>query len=47
MLPNGAPPASSRPNDEWHAATIGLILTLGGSLYLAWFANALTGLLVF
>lgn len=30
-----------------HAATVGLVLTLGGSLYLALSANALTGLLVF
>jgi heme o synthase len=30
-----------------HAAIIGLCLTLGGSVYLASFANALTGLLVF
>jgi protoheme IX farnesyltransferase len=30
-----------------HAATVGLILTLGGSLYLAMYANLLTGLLVF
>ncbi len=30
-----------------HAALAGLALTLGGSLYLAYFANALTGLLVF
>jgi protoheme IX farnesyltransferase len=30
-----------------HAAIAGLALTLGGSLYLAYFANALTGLLVF
>ena len=30
-----------------HAAAVGLVLTLGGSLYLALLANALTGLLVF
>ncbi len=30
-----------------HAVIAGLALTLGGSLYLAFFANALTGLLVF
>ncbi len=30
-----------------HAATAGLALTIGGSLYLAYFANPLTGLLVF
>lgn len=30
-----------------HAAVVGLCLTLGGSLYLAFFTNALTGLLVF
>ncbi|HXO92876.1 MAG TPA: heme o synthase, partial [Candidatus Acidoferrum sp.] len=30
-----------------HAATVGLALTLGGSLYLATYANLLTGLLVF
>jgi protoheme IX farnesyltransferase len=30
-----------------HATIVGLALTLGGSLYLAFFANALTGLLVF
>jgi protoheme IX farnesyltransferase len=30
-----------------HAATVGLALTLGGSLYLAAYANLLTGLLVF
>jgi len=30
-----------------HAATVGLVLTLGGSLYLAMYANLLTGLLVF
>lgn len=30
-----------------HAAIAGLALTLGGSLYLVFFANALTGLLVF
>ncbi len=30
-----------------HAATVGLILTLGGSAYLAIYANLLTGLLVF
>ena len=30
-----------------HAATVGLALTLGGSAYLAAFANPLTGLLVF
>jgi heme o synthase len=30
-----------------HAATLGLVLTLGGSIYLANYANLLTGLLVF
>lgn len=30
-----------------HAATVGLVLTLGGSLYLAVYANLLTGVLVF
>jgi len=30
-----------------HAAAVGLMLTLGGSLYLAFSANALTGLLAF
>jgi protoheme IX farnesyltransferase len=30
-----------------HAATVGLALTLGGSVYLAMYANLLTGLLVF
>lgn len=30
-----------------HAAAVGLVLTLGGSLYLAVYANLLTGLLVF
>jgi protoheme IX farnesyltransferase len=30
-----------------HAATVGLLLTLGGSAYLSIFANLLTGLLVF
>jgi protoheme IX farnesyltransferase len=30
-----------------HAAFVGLALTVGGSLYLAFFTNALTGLLVF
>ena len=30
-----------------HAAAVGLVLTLGGSLYLVFLANALTGLLVF
>ena len=30
-----------------HAVTVGLALTLGGSVYLAIYANLLTGLLVF
>jgi protoheme IX farnesyltransferase len=30
-----------------HAVTVGLVLTLGGSVYLATYANLLTGLLVF
>ena len=30
-----------------HAITVGLALTLGGSVYLAIYANLLTGLLVF
>ena len=30
-----------------HAAAVGLVLTLGGSLYLVFLANALTGMLVF
>ncbi len=30
-----------------HAATVGLALTLGGSIYLAFYSNLLTGLLVF
>jgi heme o synthase len=30
-----------------HAASVGLTLTLGGSIYLAFYANLLTGLLVF
>ena len=43
---------SSRPlpsgrMTRMHAATVGLVLTLGGSLYLVFLANALTGLLVF
>ena len=47
MLRTARRPLPAGRMTRWHAATIGLILTLGGSLYLAWFANALTGLLVF
>jgi len=40
-------PVPSGRMSRWHAAAVGLVLTLGGSLYLVVFANALTGLLVF
>jgi heme o synthase len=33
--------------NRFHAATVGLVLTIGGSAYLAVFTNLLTGLLVF
>lgn len=40
-------PVPSGRMSRVHATTVGLALTLGGSLYLLFFANALTGLLVF
>ena len=40
-------PLPSGRMSKTHAAMVGLTLTLGGSLYLAIFANLLTGLLVF
>jgi protoheme IX farnesyltransferase len=40
-------PLPSGRMSKAHAATVGLALTLGGSLYLATYANLLTGLLVF
>jgi protoheme IX farnesyltransferase len=40
-------PLPSGRMSRGHAAFVGLVLTLGGSLYLTLFANALTGLLVF
>jgi protoheme IX farnesyltransferase len=40
-------PVPSGRMSKTHAATVGLVLTLGGSLYLAMYANLLTGLLVF
>jgi protoheme IX farnesyltransferase len=40
-------PLPSGRMSRTHATIVGLALTLGGSLYLAFFANALTGLLVF
>ena len=40
-------PLPSGRMSRGQAAFVGLALTLGGSLYLAFFANALTGLLVF
>ena len=47
MLRTARRPVPAGRMTKSHAATIGLVLTLGGSLYLALFANALTGLLVF
>jgi protoheme IX farnesyltransferase len=47
MLRTARRPVPDGRMSKWHAATVGLGLTLGGSLYLALFANALTGLLVF
>ena len=29
----------------FHATVLGVVLTIGGSIYLAWFSNVLTGLL--
>jgi heme o synthase len=40
-------PLPSGRMSKVHAATVGLVLTLGGSAYLAIYANLLTGLLVF
>jgi protoheme IX farnesyltransferase len=40
-------PLPSGRMTKTHAATVGLALTLGGSVYLAIYANLLTGLLVF
>jgi protoheme IX farnesyltransferase len=40
-------PLPSGRMSRMHAFTVGLALTLGGSVYLAIFANLLTGLLVF
>ena len=40
-------PLPSGRMSRLHAATVGLALTIGGSLYLVFFANALTGVLVF
>jgi len=40
-------PLPSGRMSRGRAALVGLALTLGGSIYLAWFANLLTGLLVF
>lgn len=40
-------PLPSGRMSRLHAAMVGLALTVGGSLYLVFFANALTGLLVF
>jgi protoheme IX farnesyltransferase len=40
-------PLPSGRMSRLHAAMVGLALTTGGSLYLVFFANALTGLLVF
>jgi heme o synthase len=40
-------PLPSGRMSKAHAVTVGLVLTLGGSLYLATYANLLTGLLVF
>ena len=40
-------PVPSGRMSKMHAATVGLALTLGGSVYLAIYANLLTGLLVF
>ena len=40
-------PLPSGRMSRGHAATVGLVLTLGGSLYLVFYANLLTGLLVF
>ena len=40
-------PVPSGRMTKAHAATVGLALTLGGSVYLAIYANLLTGLLVF
>jgi protoheme IX farnesyltransferase len=40
-------PLPSGRMSKAHAATVGLVLTLGGSAYLAVYANLLTGLLVF
>jgi heme o synthase len=47
MLRTARRPIPAGRMTKWHAATVGLGLTLGGSLYLVFFANALTGLLVF
>ncbi|HSZ64233.1 MAG TPA: heme o synthase [Terriglobales bacterium] len=40
-------PVPSGRMSRAHAASVGLTLTLGGSIYLAFYANLLTGLLVF
>jgi heme o synthase len=40
-------PLPSGRMSKAHAATVGLLLTLGGSTYLAFYANLLTGLLAF
>jgi len=40
-------PVPSGRMSRFHAAVVGLTLTLGGSIYLAFYANLLTGLLVF
>jgi len=47
MRRTAARPVPSGRMSKMHAATVGLALTLGGSLYLAIYANLLTGLLVF
>jgi len=47
MLRTARRPLPSGRMSRLHATTVGLALTLGGSVYLAVFANLLTGLLVF
>jgi protoheme IX farnesyltransferase len=47
MLRTANRPVPSGRMSRVHAALVGLVLTLGGSLYLALLANPLTGLLVF
>lgn len=47
MLRTARRPLPAGRMSRTHAATVGIVLTLGGSLYLLFFANGLTGALVF